>query len=516
MDELVSPRFRLGPRPSQQLAAVQADLAVAAPVSELSDAGGEPLPIVNGDSDQEPPPLCATVERPPTVAACLRGARRPPTPPDSPPPPLPVVTSSPISVTDASSEREGDCGHRGEPSLALATLVQQHTSQQPPPQQQLPQQLQARLHQLQQPQRLIVQHMQPKMNFSLSGDPLELMIAPGDIILVRGSGRLAEIGNVGGLMGHVMIVLAPPRAVQRQSVDAHKLQEAWPVSAGINELFSVRTVESTRRESGLYECETLLYVDRQSRRLIVAGEVSLSGEVASSDAENAELWQSPEELRSGLRIDVMNQVLVDMRASQSNWSVATGFKAVFKSASARVSEGNAQTLQELQTCWDKPPICTSIVIAFWQRYLVKLAEVMAPAREPCEQVGSDTPSRLDQPALRAVELILQCMPLKADRALPGDLMKCLKDCGWVCLLQVPRVFRPALIQPTTMPMPPLVVSAALAPSKVSTQYFAPAALPVAGPDDSSATPDTAEVPGLGGLDGEVLSEPLQPLVLGAL
>lgn len=348
--------------------------------------------------------------------------------------------------------------------------------------------------QLQQ-QIVLIAQPQPRLHFYLAGDPLELMVAPGDLLMVQGSGRLAEIGQAGGFMGHVLIVIAVPRGVQRGSAGAKPLQDVWPSAPGVSELWCVPTVESTRREQGLHEVETVLYVDPQSRKLMIAGEVGLDGEVCSAEPEQCIVWQSPEEVRSELRVDLMQEVLKDMRASQANWSVATGLKAVFKAAGVTVGKCSIKTLEELRSCWRKPPICTSVAIAFWQRYFEKLAlhsastttglaaglpflegERVAYWNDSCVQwmdavvVGHNLgehggvvsynldvkcgaqPQHVRKPvtvmdaSVKAMEQILKYMPLKADRALPGDLLNNLKDCGWVALPQVPRVFRPALLQ----------------------------------------------------------------------
>lgn len=62
------------------------------------------------------------------------------------------------------------------------------------------------------------------------------------------------------------------------------------------------------------------------------------------------------------------------------------------------------------------PICTSVVIMFWQRWLCKLASVLAAQQETAEETSSD--------------LILQWFPLKADRSLPGPLLDTMLRCGW--------------------------------------------------------------------------------------
>ena len=117
----------------------------------------------------------------------------------------------------------------------------------------------------------------PKMELSLSGACLDLLVAPGactsaasqnasgefpmtltgDVLLMRGSGRLAEIGNAGGFMGHVLVVclgvnMVPtssrhgsyvpvgrsvhprtgkPREVLATSPDARQLASLWPEQA---------------------------------------------------------------------------------------------------------------------------------------------------------------------------------------------------------------------------------------------------------------------------------------------
>lgn len=297
-------------------------------------------------------------------------------------------------------------------------------------------------------------------------------------------------------MGHVMLVTAAPRCVHRHSA-TEDLLEIWPGATGVSEVWLVRTVESTRRESGLYECDAMLYVDRQTRRIMIAGEVSLNDDVSSADAEPVELWQSPEELRSELRMDLMAEVLNEMRASQANWCLATGLKAVFKAATLTAGRCSIKTMEELRLCWERPPICTSVAISFWQRYLEKLAVATVGAQDTKANSGvflegervvywsadlrqwidavitgrnmdlhgrvvsynldarcAALPAQIRRPwqvttsSGRAVELVMKYMPLKADRALPGDLLKVLKECNWVSLPQVPCIFRQGVMPGT--------------------------------------------------------------------
>lgn len=66
-------------------------------------------------------------------------------------------------------------------------------------------------------------------------------------------------------------------------------------------------------------------------------------------------------------------------------------------------------LERAKAGWHTAPICTSVPIAFWQRYLCQLSQNFGLSKS---------------------EAILRWMPLAADRALPGDLVEGLRRCGW--------------------------------------------------------------------------------------
>jgi len=103
-------------------------------------------------------------------------------------------------------------------------------------------------------------------------------------------------------------------------------------------------------------------------------------------------------------------------------------RAVLRSATLDEAPGSNTLLDEIQRCWASPPICTSVVIVFWQRYLCKVAAATGQTE---------------------VELILKLMPLKADRTLPGELMAGIRQCGWSIMTvpagsRKPEVFKHSL------------------------------------------------------------------------
>lgn len=336
--------------------------------------------------------------------------------------------------------------------------------------------------------------LQPTLRMYLGSDALGLVIAPGDVLMFKGSGDLTRIGAAGGYLGHVMVVVAPPRSVVRSSPDAAQVED-WPGDE-VPEIWRIPTVESTSREKGLYETETLLFMDRRTRQLKIFGEIDSAGSFCLFDVEALEVWQSPAPLRSDLRLDVMSEVLSEMRLVQANWSVITAARAFFRSAAWTAEEnGNPlQTMSEIMASWEREPICTSVVISFWQRYLHRVAtrksigathfsagERVSYLSEPVQKwidavvvhthVDSKgavcaydldiqqgvLPENIRREVLTgqeasdafAVELIMNYMPVKADRGLPGDLIKAMGDSGWIAVAQVPLIFSQEVVQVPT-------------------------------------------------------------------
>jgi len=244
---------------------------------------------------------------------------------------------------------------------------------------------------------------------------LEGIVEPGDVLFVRGTGGLLELGTAGGVLGHVMLVIKGPERIGSHSDHARPLKSVWP--AGVREIWRVRTVESARGRVGLHEANLYLYVEPSSRTLFLLGE--LADREFDFSNEATELWQSPAELRSRVSDNIVQEVLKDMKEqnANANWSWTTAARAVLlPDWELSDSSDKNQLLQEIQDCWAMDPICTSVVIIFWQRWLCRLASVLI-AQQDIEDV---TPS----------DLILQWLPLKADRSLPGPLLDTMRRCGW--------------------------------------------------------------------------------------
>lgn len=93
-----------------------------------------------------------------------------------------------------------------------------------------------------------------------------------------------------------------------------------------------------------------------------------------------------------------------------------------------------KVLDDMLDAWAQQPICTSVVIIFWQMYLWRLATAHG-----------------DNPA----DIILKFMPLRADRVLPGQLLKTMREHGFVALSLMPKVFESVVVSREHQPGPVL-------------------------------------------------------------
>ncbi|CAE7454643.1 PCLO [Symbiodinium natans] len=118
-------------------------------------------------------------------------------------------------------------------------------------------------------------------------------------------------------------------------------------------------------------------------------------------------------------------------------------------------------------------------------------------------------------AKKAVDLIRRYVPLKADRALPGDLMRSMTSCFWSCIQQVPLVFRPVM----TLPPQQMVINVPVAPP-APTQSRPQSPQPQSSrPRNTSsqsipAAPSPVHIPASGpgpGVPGPILPPPAMPV-----
>merc|ERR1712048_1204566 len=160
-----------------------------------------------------------------------------------------------------------------------------------------------------------------------------------------------------------------------------------------------------------------------------------------------EIWQSPEPHRSKLHPGLMAQVVREMKACQLDWSYQTAVRAAMQRAVITWEHIQTRqiTMADIRQMWLNEPICTSTAVTFWQRYLCKSTEV-----EP----GKAWVQALAGIEALAVDLIMQLMPLKADRVLPGELLSTMKEKGWIQIERVPRIFLPCPPPPESLPCLP--------------------------------------------------------------
>lgn len=246
---------------------------------------------------------------------------------------------------------------------------------------------------------------------------LDLNVSPGDVLCIRPgtAGAMTQLGARGGFMGHVVLVTEAPRCMSKFSAEAFEFRHVWP--PGIKVVWFVKTLESTRFQDGFHEALVLLYFD-DAGRLYFFGEDDPNSEqfFVSDKPEEVQVWRCPASLRQYFRYDIMQEVLASMRKHEASWSWSTAVRAVFLSAQVPANQDEAKTLQLIQKSWTADPICTSVVIVFWQRYLSRLAEISS---EGNNNIETDP-----------LTLIADVMPLWGDRTLPGELLSTMEKCGW--------------------------------------------------------------------------------------
>jgi hypothetical protein len=264
--------------------------------------------------------------------------------------------------------------------------------------------------------------------FCACNDGLDHLVSFGDVLCIKGDGRLARIGETGGFAGHVLLVIGQAACFYKHTVEALPFQCIWPKS-NVDCIWAVPCIESTRDVTGLSEAELLLYVDLRGH-IYVLGEIALDGTLTEFDvSEEVGIWRCPSELRELAHEGLMARALADVKSYGASWSWATAVRAFLLQgeltmpttcASDHAPSGEPKTtLNEIQSCWSAEPICTTVIIAFWQRYLCYLANHEA-------QFNGN-----------ALMMIFQYMPLKADRCLPGELVSALRSHKWENLTQVP-------------------------------------------------------------------------------
>jgi hypothetical protein len=239
---------------------------------------------------------------------------------------------------------------------------------------------------------------------------LTLPLSAGDVICVKGDADgITRLGATGGFMGHVLLVVSPPMGIQRNSVEAIQYHNMWPRNTRM--LWIVQTGESSRQSEGFQETDLIMCVNRKGQILIIGEHAQdQKGLLRYDKPTPAQLFCCPPELRAHCRLDMMYEVLAQLRNREANWSWGTAVRAFLFSADVSADKDSDDMLEEIKHCWNSDPICTSIVIIFWQQYMCKLADYHEDGH--------------------AMDWILQWMPVKADRALPGELLSTMQKCGW--------------------------------------------------------------------------------------
>jgi len=87
-----------------------------------------------------------------------------------------------------------------------------------------------------------------------------LDIQAGDVLCVKGNGRIAQIGANGGFMGHMLVVLSDAQLLSTRQADGCAVLRSFRKGRQCD-IWKVRTLESTRGKTGLHVADLFLRSD---------------------------------------------------------------------------------------------------------------------------------------------------------------------------------------------------------------------------------------------------------------
>jgi hypothetical protein len=288
----------------------------------------------------------------------------------------------------------------------------------------------------------------PSLNFQVHHydfNPLDKEVDVGDVCVFFG--RMDQIG-------HVQIIVEQPSKVDPQYVEdmglSHPGRDVWSLS----------TIHSTGlRRGGV--CEEKVFVSvKANGELILVGCVEVDAlkqplEAKQCDDLQFDIYQAPGPLRACFQRQLADRA-TQLTMTRHEWSLITGARAalgVFTSRGRKLQ--SIPTVEEWKQSLEIEPICTTIFIGWWQRYLHLLGNEAEQIEDPTAfGLLPDGEQDIAMHPLGMV-LIYKYMPI-SPCILPKYLLKDLHDGdGEWCKLQ--RMTRNRQVAPMTMARKTLLV-----------------------------------------------------------
>jgi len=244
-------------------------------------------------------------------------------------------------------------------------------------------------------------------------NPVELL--PGDIIMTMGGKSIAT--------HHVMLVCGKLEFVPQ----FRKVLEVPPEA----EVWACKTIESTGLEEGheyhWHSAYTFFSRDKHSKTLELVGDITEGDDEVCVAEEPVRCKVLLHPLRTefggqGLDGDIFRKIVHELEIVSKAWSISTCTKAflsrMFFTWQGGINPENYKTekakedlMESLQNSWVIAPICASVPVKVWQRYI--------------QETSVDT--------VAAADLILSNMPLHCQCVVPSIMIKRLSEEGWVLI-----------------------------------------------------------------------------------
>eukprot|EP00812_Abedinium_dasypus_P013824 NODE_732_length_1389_cov_244.183658.p2 GENE.NODE_732_length_1389_cov_244.183658~~NODE_732_length_1389_cov_244.183658.p2 ORF type:complete len:394 (+),score=123.97 NODE_732_length_1389_cov_244.183658:104-1285(+) len=246
----------------------------------------------------------------------------------------------------------------------------------------------------------------PAMSIGLLRPALRLL--PGDVLLF-GPDRFG--------IHHVVLV-------RGELEDAQDVGEYIDVTPGAK-LLSCDTIESNRTTSGddhwWYATRTLLERDAHAGTAFVIGDAPRNSDAIFLHPRPAAVKVLLHPLREELGGPELNRPIFELavksceaRSQKYSWNTAVSaffaFSELIDAAHYPSVEEKADLLPKIMESWQRPPICSAVVVQVWQQYCLFLH-----AKDP----------------QLAMSRILEWMPLWCNLTRPSSMVNVLTKGGWM-------------------------------------------------------------------------------------
>lgn len=252
---------------------------------------------------------------------------------------------------------------------------------------------------------------------------LRQFLRPGDIMNYRGGNR----------WGHIVLIVSPPDAcVARKLLDLPPVPESrgkggsqtavrprlGPQIAQDYPYFLVRVLQSASNMSAIAVTTCTLAIHPRTRQICAVAPAGQKGVMRITEGQTPGVPIDMDCVMSPLSHDTIDYNIFGLCIDEimrspidQEWSFKTAVNSYLrqgklKSSKYATPQGKKRLAAKMEDRWLKAPICSSVPPRFWQKYLLKDAYKR----------------QVPDPECTWADTVLNFIPVKDDRILPGELV----------------------------------------------------------------------------------------------